>query len=371
MKVVRIVPFLDFGGVEKRIELTAAGFASYPDVKVTFVVLGKGGTVSNLLKVRGEDVRILNSNPSIPNFRLIFKLVKILKHLRPDVIHTSGAEANFHGLVAGWLAGVQVRIGEEIGFPNHDWKWRFLFRITYLCAHCVIGISEAVKQKIVQLGEVAANKVKVIYNPVDLQNRQFDENSNRDVDLESENKRPFVFITTCRLVAIKNLDRLILAFSGLMREFEHAALELWILGEGPLKESLIVQAGKLGIIDRVKFLGFQEDVFQLLKQADCFVLPSFSEGFSISLVEAMSMGLPSIATEVGGPAEIIIEGTGYLVNPLLWEDIQEKMRTVLTLSESERKALGLRAKKDVESRFSTEKYVEALTNLYREFFQRK
>lgn len=371
MKVVRIVPFLDFGGVEKRVELTAAGFAENRDIEVTFVVLGKGGAVSDLLEARGEDVKILGSNPSIPNFGLIFKLMKILRHLGPDVVHTSGAEANFHGLLAAWLVGVKVRIGEEIGFPNHDWKWRFLFRITYLFAHCVIGISEAVKQKIVQLGEVRASKVKVIYNPVELKNRQLDENSYRDVDTESDIKRPFFFITTCRLVAIKNLDQLIRAFSGLVLEFEHVSLELWILGEGPLKESLIVQARKLGVIDRVKFLGFQEDVFPFLKQADCFVLPSFSEGFSISLVEAMSMGLPCIATEVGGPAEIIQPGTGYLVNPLLREDIQEKMRTVLTLSESERKALGLRARENVEKRFSTVKYVEELTNVYHEFLQIK
>jgi glycosyltransferase involved in cell wall biosynthesis len=371
MKLVRIVPFLDFGGVEKRVELTAAGFAENRDVKVTFVVLGKGGTVSNLLKVRGEDVRILDSDPSIPNFRLFFKLVKLLKHLRPDVIHTSGAEANFHGLLAGWLAGVQVRIGEEIGFPRHDWKWRLLFKITYSCAHCVIGISEAVKQKIVQLGEVPAKKVKVIYNPVDLKNREFDNNSNRNTEIESENKGPFVFITTCRLVAIKNLDQLMLAFSGLVREFEHKSLELWILGEGPLKESLIVQAGKLGIIDRVKFLGFQEDVFHFLKQADAFVLPSFSEGFSISLVEAMSMGLPCIATEVGGPAEIIQAGTGYLVDPNSQEDIKGTMRTVLALSASERKALGMRARQNIENRFSTDNYVLDLIRVYREFLQRK
>lgn len=367
MEVVRIVPYLDFGGVEKRIELTATGFTSYTDVKVTFIVLGNGGAVSNLMRDRGQDVRILDSNPSIPNFRLVFRLVKVLKHLRPDVIHTSGAEANFHGLLAAWLAGVQVRIGEEIGFPNHDWKWRFLFRITYSCAHCVIGISEAVKQKVVYLGEVAAAKVKVIYNPVDLKKRKFDDNPNRSAEIETENKRPFVFITTCRLVPIKNLERLIDAFSVLLREFGQTSLELWILGEGPLKESLIFKTEQLGIIDSVKFLGFQEDVFQFLNLADAFVLPSLSEGFSISLVEAMAMQLPCIATEVGGPAEIIRADTGYLIDPHDQGDILAKMKHVVALPHSERRELGLRAKQDVESRFSTEKYVDDLLGLYRGF----
>lgn len=367
MKVVRIVPFLDFGGVEKRIELTATGFASYTDVKVTFIVLGNGGAVSNLMQNRSQDVRILDSNPSIPNFRLILKLVKVLKHLRPDVIHTSGAEANFHGLWAGRLAGVKVRIGEEIGFPNHDWKWKFLFRMTYSCAHCVIGISEAVKQKVVQLGEVRASKVKVIYNPVDLKNREFDDNSNRNAEIETRDKKPFVFVTTCRLVPIKNLERLIDAFSVLLGEFERTSLQLWILGEGPLKESLIIQTEQLGIIDRVKFLGFQEDVFQFLNRADAFVLPSLSEGFSISLVEAMAMKLPCIATEVGGPAEIIRADTGYLIDPHDQGDILAKMKHVVALPHSERRELGLRAKQDIESRFSTEKYVNDLLGLYRGF----
>ena len=84
------------------------------------------------------------------------------------MIHCSGAEANFHGLLAGKLEGVPVRIGEEIGFPKHDWMWRMIFGLTYKLAHQVIGISEAVKQRVVDLGEVDREKVRVVYNPVAL-----------------------------------------------------------------------------------------------------------------------------------------------------------------------------------------------------------
>ena len=96
-----------------------------------------------------------------------------------------------------------------------------------------------------------------------------------------------------------------------------AKLELHILGDGELRESLARLAGELGIADRVTFLGFQRDPFRHMRKADIFVLSSLWEGFGNVLVEAMAMGAPVVSTDCPhGPGEIIKDGeTGLLVPP--------------------------------------------------------
>lgn len=378
MKIVRIVPYLDFGGVEKRMELTAKGFLEHPQHELIIIVLAGGGRIAESIQKMGFEVVFLNKNPKIPNRKLLHELIRVLRKIKPDVVHCSGSEANFHGLWAAFWAGVRVRIGEEIGFPEHDWKWRRLFWLTYLTAHRVFGISEAVKERIVKLGEILPNKVQVVYNPVEISTENHKIKGSDINSIEGEEKGDinesfhigrkegsFVFVTTCRLVPIKNLEKLIRIFDSLQRSSADRQLELWIVGEGPEREKLEKVIGELGLEKNVCLLGFQENVFPFLFQADSFILPSFSEGFSISLVEAMGCGLVCIATKVGGPSEIIKPDTGLLIDPNSEEDIFQKMQQIVQMPKVARQEMGKAAKKDVELRFSVKKYVNELLFNYR------
>jgi len=358
MKIVRIVSELDFGGVERRLVLTALAFKQNDDHELIFLVLGKTGRMAKEIQELGYSILSLNQNPKIPNFGLIHSIFKNLKDIQPDVVHTSGSEANFHGLWASRWAKVPARIGEEIGFPNHHGLWKSLFRITYATAHRIIAISEAVKENIVKLGEVSDVKVSVVYNPVGIR---------KDLavfEVPKAATSKFIFITTCRLVAVKNLKSLIEAFKLLTDTNPHRNIDLWILGEGNEEESLKIKVRSLGLQDRVLFKGFQKNVVPFLMNSNSFILPSFSEGFSISLVEAMACGLPVIATNVGGPSEIIYPGTGFLVNPQDVSDISNKMQMVLGMSEKNRRTMGKNAKIMVNQRFSIEKYKSNLLSLY-------
>ena len=100
MRVLRIIPELDFGGLEQRVRLTMFAFRSIPKVELKVVVLGHGGRVSDELRKKGFNPLILNQNIKIPNFPLIYRLQRIIKSFRPNVVHCSAAEANFHGLIA-------------------------------------------------------------------------------------------------------------------------------------------------------------------------------------------------------------------------------------------------------------------------------
>jgi len=408
MKVVRLVSELDFGGVEQVLANSVPELADKEGMDLQVIVLGKGGRVSQSLSDKGIQVVILNQNPRIPNLKLILKLSQLFKQIRPSVVHCQGGEANFHGILAGDWSGVPTIIGEEIGIPNHHSFWKYIFRWVYAKAHFVIAISEAVKNNIVALGEVEERRVKVLYNPVSVKDKGkrmkacpdpdrsgsgdegnqdggFTKGLKKSEDLEipqrvgagfryapnekagrlNDEKKPFVFVTTCRLVPIKNLDRLILAFSELINENGEMSMELWIVGDGPVNDDLIQQVKALGLGSKVKFWGFHENVMAFLEKADVFVLPSLREGSSVSLAEAMACGLPSVVTNIGGASEILGKSnSGVLVDPMDVTSIKDGMFSLLNMSDLERKEMGERAKVEAE-RFRPETYLKSLLEIYK------
>lgn len=380
MKVLRIISELDFGGVEQ------VGLNSFPvlneQVTLQVLVLNKGGKVTRKLEGEGLSIKILHVNPRIPNFKLISLIRKEIQCFQPDVVHAQGSEANFHGVLAAGFEQVPKIIAEEIGIPNHHTFWKWIFRWVYSKAHRVIAISEAVKEAIVGLGEVKEEKVSVVYNPVGfgrkgnreqgigrIERKEFVQwtNSVRGQDegkgLDKTDKS-FVFVTTCRLVAIKNLERLIEAFGGLVKKNSDREISLKIVGDGPERVNLEKRIREKRLEHRVEILGFQENVWPYLANSDAFILPSLREGSSVSLAEAMTVGLPSIVTQVGGAAEVLGNSqSGILIDPLSTESIQFAMQQLIDLSSAERQAMGKRAIEEAQ-RFSVDNYIQELMHIY-------
>lgn len=358
MKLVRVVSELDFGGLEKVVELVSLELNQRAGIELWVIVLSTGGSTSSLLSSQGINVMVLDQKSRIPNFLLLSKLIGLFKKLKPDILHTSGAEANFHGLIAGFFAGIRVRIAEEIGFPNHHFLWELLFKVTYLFSHKVIVISKAVQEFIVDKREVPLGKTQIIYNPV----RVFAVPSNH---VKGEK---FMFITVARLVPIKNIEWLLVAFE----QVENPNKSLVIIGDGSSKDSLYHLAISLGISSQVEFLGFQSDVRQFLVQAHCFVLPSFSEGSSVALAEAMMAELPSIVTTIGGASEILGDSkSGILIDPYDPLDLKNAMNYMFSLGHEERREMGKHAREYVVGKFSPSTHVDQLKALYGEVYHGK
>ncbi|SHN31756.1 Glycosyltransferase involved in cell wall bisynthesis [Cyclobacterium lianum] len=374
MKVIRVVSELDFGGVEQVLATSVPAIAQIKDIDVSIIVLGRGGRVAQELIQQGIKVNVLNLNPRIPNMGLILKLKQIFLESNPEVVHSQGAEANFHGILAASWAGIKRIVGEEIGIPNHHSYWKYIFRWVYSKAHVIIAISLAVKTRIVGLKEVESGKIKVIYNPVmpitnnfctsrnesmEIRKIQFDYQCQRNIA-----DKPFVFISTCRLVPIKNLDRVISAFLELSIDYASRSLELWIVGDGPLKENLVRKLKNNGLMNSVKLWGYQNDIFYFLKHADVFVLLSLSEGSSVSLAEAMVAGLPSVVTSSGGASELLGESrSGILVDPLDLSEIKKAMSFILNMTELERIEMGKRAQNEIK-KFHIDKYLKSIISIY-------
>lgn len=163
-----------------------------------------------------------------------------------------------------------------------------------------------------------------------------------------------------RLIADKGLDYLIGAFEKLSGE----PLFLLIVGEGPSRETLLNKVKAAGLDEKVIFTGLQKNVYPYLQSSDIFVLPSHSEGLSVALLEAMSCGLPVIATAVSGNIELVKNDVnGFLVEPGDSKGLAEAIKKMLTNEDATHKMGRANREKIVEG-YSIEKVVDQYIGLY-------
>lgn len=355
MKVMRITTCLNFGGVERNFEIHAR-YHKQQDYELVMVALENGGRAEEFIRSCGIRVIVLNGKARVPSLKCLLRLFALIREEKPDVVHASCAEGNFHGLIAGWLTGVPVRIGEEIGIPGHSRMARFVFSSVYRTAHRVIGISKAVAAYLTKY-EVAPKKVEMVYYPIDI-----DAVHGPKKRLENT----FVIATVCRLEEVKNLPILLELLAEITKRHPQRAFELWFLGDGSQRGLLVNKTNELGIARQVKFFGYLEHPQEVLVDADLFILPSWKEGFGLACIEAIQCGLPVIVSRSGGMVEYITDGVnGYLFDPKSLEELIIKTEMLLALEPTAVKAMVAKASVTVRDLFSPEIYRRELNRIYR------
>lgn len=351
--VARVLPTLDFGGVESRVVLTAERIdRSRFDFRV--ITFHRAGAAAARIAASGIPVQVLDVDPAVRNPLATARLAAHLATLRPDVLHASIAEANFHAAIAGSLARVPVRIGEEVGVPVRSRRGRWLQRSASLGLHRVVGVTEATVDWLAEAQRIPRERLVRIYN---CGKPQFF----GPVSRQAANGR-FTILAVGRLVWQKDYPNLIraaaLAFRGGLDG------ELWIAGEGELRPQIEAAIAESGQGERIKLLGFCDDVRSLLDRAHLFVLPSVSEGCSVALIEAMASAIPCLASDIPGNREVVEGLTDVLVpaaDPGAWA---AAIRRMADLGDAERVAVGLCARNAASARFSPEIYVRAVEDLY-------
>ncbi len=237
-----------------------------------------------------------------------WKLLKIIRQLKPDIMQTYNIATIEYQAIA-WLLRVPGRVhaehGREVDDPHgKNKKYNLLRKLLSPFIHRYVAVSADLEQWLVNQVGIKASKVKRICNGVDIDH--FKPSPKTD---SSER----VFATIGRLDPVKDQATLIQAFSLLLAEYPNQPMKLQIVGDGPLMEQLTQQVADLGLQQQVKLLGARSDIAELLEQTDIFVLPSVAEGTPMTVLEAMAMGKPIIASAVGGLPELIDEGiNGYL-----------------------------------------------------------
>ena len=220
------------------------------------------------------------------------------------VLHTVDLPSNIFGQPAAALARVPVRIANrrEVN-PGRAIHELIAQRLGYACAHRVVANCGAAAARLRREG-VPSRKISVVPNGLDLE--------------ACAPRQPVSVVrrvaTVANLRREKGHDVLLQAAALVVRQFPDARFD--IVGAGSELAALRAQAEALGLGDAVSFLGHCEDVPARLAAADLFVLPSRSEAFPNAVLEAMAIGLPTIASSVGGLLEVIEHGrTGVLVPP--------------------------------------------------------
>ncbi len=288
----------------------------------------------------------------------LFELIRLVRSLRPALVHTHSSKAGVLGRLAAAICRVPVVL-----FTAHGWafkaeqgvrsrlylwgdRWASRFTSTVVC------VSETERRAGLAARTCRPDRTVVIRNGVDAGAFQ--------PAVRSHDGAP-VLVTVGRLQAPKDYATLVAALARL----SDLPLLTRIVGDGPDRASVAAAVQHAGLADSVELLGDRDDVAELLAGADCFVLSSLSEGLPLSVLEAMAGGLPVVATDVGGVHELVVDGvTGTLVPPSDPGALADALRRLL-VDPALRARLGAAGRARVLSDFTVEGVQQAHLDLYR------
>lgn len=308
--VVHLVYRLDFGGLET---VLAECVNRMPADKYRHAIVCLTDYTAFSQKITRPDVQIFALHkPAGLGLGTHLKLWKLLRRLRPTILHTYNLAAIEYAFTAA-MAGVPVRVHAEHGRDLSDPegknpKHNLLRRLLIPFIDCYVPVSRDLRQWLKDVIRVPDAKNLLINNGVD-----------------TEHFHPaaapafpgqFVVGTVGRIQDIKNHQGLVTAFQRLLELLpEHRdTLRLHIIGDGPLMPQLNAQVAAAGLADQAWLPGARSDIAELMRGFSVFVLPSFAEGTPVTLLEAMSSGLPVIASAVGGIPDVVDDRhTGILV----------------------------------------------------------
>jgi glycosyltransferase involved in cell wall biosynthesis len=237
------------------------------------------------------------------------------------------------------------------------------YKITSLWVDRVTAVSIAASERFVRLGAVPKRKMSVITNGIDTEEFAPDTKRRKLVRRQMNLGTDFVWLSAGRLVPAKDYPNLLRSFQALL-ELEPFA-RLWIAGEGNIQDLFASHTDLKTDLPSIEWLGLRRDMADLLEAADGFVLSSAWEGMPLVIGEAMSMGKPVVATNVGGVSELM-GNTGILVPPADHRALTAAMRTVVGWSDLERRRAAIDARTRIVSQFSIDARVQTWASFYEE-----
>jgi len=284
--------------------------------------------------LQAECERLLVKTRVIPlegplHLRWFVECLRLVHRENISLIHAHEFSAILYGWLVSRLAGVPF-VGTIHG-KNYFWE-KMRRRVAYrLIARTgrLVAVSEDLKRFIMDKVGIPASQLQVIYNGVKVVIPVSDAEIERVRAELGLAPGVLVIAAVGSLYSVKGHRYLLDAMPAVLKR--HPNSVLLMVGRGDLEVSLKEQAKRLGIEDRVRFLGMRQDVPRFLAVMDVFVLPSLSEGLSMALLEAMASGKPVVATRVGGNPELVNHGrTGLLVNSEDAQDLAESLIKILS-----------------------------------------
>jgi glycosyltransferase involved in cell wall biosynthesis len=361
--VLYVIGSLGRGGAEKQLHvlLTHLDRRAFSPAVVTLSV---GGTWVEPIRRLGVPLTELPRHGSFDVRRLV-SLYRIIRRTGPDIVQTFTPPDTAYGFVAARLARVPILIASRRSdrYPDHPLALQRVSRWLWRWSSAIICNAERSRRN---APPALASRHVVIRNGMDplVPGRSRGE-VRRELGVPDD---ATVVGTVARLVPEKN-QRLLIEVAAKVTEGTPA--RLLVVGGGPLEADLRTQAQALGMADRVVFTGERDDVADLLGAMDVFVLTSDREGLPNAVMEAMSVGLPCVVTDVGDSGELVREGeTGFVCPPGDLRQLADRVAR-LVADPGLRLRLGARARARVADDFSPEAMAAATQALYRRLLQER
>jgi glycosyltransferase involved in cell wall biosynthesis len=363
------------GGAEEQVMLLSLGLRAR-GWTVKIVSLLPLNPLWSELKASDIPLASLGMKAGVPDPRAMLGLIKELRGFRPDIVHCHLPQSNLlaravrpfyplpvlistlHSLTMERTNGSSGRFLELA----HRWTDRYADLTTVICAPAVTSY--------VERGAVPANKIAIVYNGVNTNNFRADPLVRKKLRRELELDGKFAWLAIGRFERPKAYPNMIRAFA---RVAANAAQDvvLLICGSGSLENEIRAEIRACGVAERVKFLGLRRDIPDVMNAADAFVMSSYLEGLPMVLLEASSVGMPIVATDVGGNAEVVIDGlNGFVVPPSDDAALAAAMQRVLELPDAERSLMAEHGRRLAREKFEIQRILDRWEALYGELLSK-
>jgi glycosyltransferase involved in cell wall biosynthesis len=364
MKILFLSTSMGMGGADQQI-LILAGALRDRGHEVRIIALAPLGAMGVEAQRAGIPTESLELKRNLGVVFGFLRLLQLIRHWRPDVVHSHMLHANLMARAARAFAPVPALVstihsindGGGLRMAAYRWTRGLVDRYTI--------ISHLAAKRYLSIGAVPEKRLRVIPNTVDVNRFRRRLEARDGIRRELGLEQAFVWMAVGRFEAPKDYPTMIAAFTRVASD--RPGSRLLLVGEGSLQsdiEELVRQAGLAG---RVQFLGVRRDVPELLSAGDAYVLSSAWEGMPVAVLEAASVGLPIVATRVGGVSEVVEDGvTGMLVAPSDPAALAAAMIQMEALQHESRERMGQRGRALVVERYGTEQVLQMWENLYSE-----
>ena len=359
-----------WAGAEVQVATLLGALKQFPDLELSALLLNSG-RLADELTLRGIPVTVCDES-RLGIARLLLAVTNHLKEIRPHFLHSHRYKEHILGALAGKLSHNPLTVQTYHGLEENLPGWAGLKMSLYnginvavgkATADGIIGVSSEITN--ILKGRYPSADVRCIRNGIDL--AQVVPTVERSAMRAQLGIAPDTFVvgTVGRLMPIKGLEYLIEALAQLRRQHGPQMSELVIVGDGPLRAVLGQCAESHGVSRDVKFLGMRTDVYNVMRAFDVFALSSLHEGMPMVLLEAMALGVPIVASRVGGIPEILEDRREALLVPARDAGALAREIEVLAGSPELRTELIGAARGRVETQFSIKASATSMRELYR------
>ncbi|EAZ98669.1 Glycosyl transferase, group 1 [Marinobacter sp. ELB17] len=362
LRVLHVTFNMGIGGTEQVIRQLVQGMIPEGVESEILCIDGQIGPIGETLQQSGVPVHKLTRKQGF-DWSLVAGIRKRLREGRFDVVHCHQYTPWLYGWLAALGTGARVVFTEHGRFypDRHRYKAMLINPLIALLTSAVVAISSATKDALVRYEFIPRKKIQVIYNGISPLNRNALE-TQKVRDRLGIPQDAFVVGTVSRLDPVKNQSMMLRAFKEF---FEHCpGSYLLMVGDGPDKEKLIRLSADLGISERTIFTGFINNPVNELSAIDVFLLSSLTEGTSMTLLEAMSLGIPSVVTDVGGNPEIVNHNVTGLVTKSNEKSEFASAITEIYKCRNKRKEISIAALEQFHDKFTRKKFVSDYLSIY-------